>query len=363
MTEEQAKQKLSEKIEEMKKPTSKVIYAAILQDEKDKTLYKLEYGTNDGTGTNYHVETSVTEEEKKIFREKMRLEYSLNEDGSKDIIGVVTETSMGKLLSSFYEPVEEFVRPIKAGIGISDITSKEKTGTLGGIFLGSQNNQTALYVISNMHVLAKYPETYNQWVPTKDQEDVVQPSEKSRESINLKKADYKIATTVWKQFGPEVDVAIAKICCNHDAVKGFYNSAFKMNPFVEEFEINTAASKLGYKTGLTTAKIKSKHAAIRIENPFTKVNGLKKHIVFTNQIMTDDMAEGGDSGSLLIDQYGVPIGLTFADINFKKSYLEGGVKIKGRTFHNRLDLIFKMLEKGENYNNKNYPLKFKYFFT
>ncbi len=88
-------------------------------------------------------------------------------------------------------------------------------------------------------------------------------------------------------------------------------------------------------SGYTQGKILSTNAAIRVKNPFNKINKLGDYIVFEDQIMTDNIADPGDSGSVLMSDYQV-IGLTFADINFiNQSKLLGdntGTQSTGRTY-------------------------------
>ena len=96
-------------------------------------------------------------------------------------------------------------------------------------------------------------------------------------------------------------------------------------------------------------------AAVKVKNFYSSINGGGEFIVFRDQIMTKNMAEDGDSGSLLVGtDHEYPIGLTFADINF----VSGG---DGRTFHNKLSNVFKALGGEMEPNSNNKQLTFKSF--
>ncbi len=66
-----------------------------------------------------------------------------------------------------------------------------------------------------------------------------------------------------------------------------------------------AVQKSGRTTGYTTGQIKDVHATVKVQYE-------KESALFRNQILTTAMSQGGDSGSLVLDQKKRAVGLLFA---------------------------------------------------
>ena len=74
-----------------------------------------------------------------------------------------------------------------------------------------------------------------------------------------------------------------------------------------EAELGMEVKKSGRTTGLTTGTVQLLDASVQVGY------GGEKIALFTNQILTTNMSQGGDSGSLLVDAEGNrAVGLLFA---------------------------------------------------
>ncbi len=299
MTLDKAKSRLEDYIIRMEKDEN-ISYAAILKDPIYKDNYWFEYGTPfDDFFSNYHIEKSVNSRELDIIRKKGSLVYFSNVD--QEYIKLKNTTKYGRLLNNknlttnCHSPILDQVRPLKAGIGVSDYKSEAKTGTIGGFFKAKKNKNT--YLISNMHVLARYDNGTDKRHPVKHNEKIVQPSTSNANLLRLTSKKNAIGETVWKMFDSEVDVAIAKVYSNINIQKGFFNLRDQLIDDnirkVDKYFLNKDCFKIGYRTGHTSAKLVSIDSAIKVENHFRNINGGKEYIFFRIQLMTDDMAKQG----------------------------------------------------------------------
>jgi hypothetical protein len=106
----------------------------------------------------------------------------------------------------------------------------------------------------------------------------------------------------------QVDGALAKPT-SPDVVK---NEILEIGVVTEdtEAELGMAVRKSGRTTGLTTGTVQLLDASVSVDY------GGGKTAIFTNQILTTNMSQGGDSGSLLVDGAGSKaVGLLFAGSN------------------------------------------------
>jgi hypothetical protein len=71
-------------------------------------------------------------------------------------------------------------------------------------------------------------------------------------------------------------------------------------------QVGMIVRKTGRTTSFTTGRVTAINATVNINFGGGRVAR------FCNQIVTNDMSEGGDSGSLVLDQEGNPVGLLFA---------------------------------------------------
>ena len=204
--------------------------------------------------------------------------------------------------------LKEKVRPIKPGYSVSH--GKVSAGTIGGIFYDKDGDTV---ILSNFHVLtpdgkAKIGDIIYQpgtmdttenlifkgWVRPLDQLPYI-ATLKNHSNIS------SIGTNTH-------DSAIAII--HPELVKsGFVNTIYpQLGKPLSGFgtvEVNNNVYKLGRTTGFTTGKILSKSTTFKIPYDF----GLA---TFTDCIISTAMSQGGDSGSIGINEKMQAFGLLFA---------------------------------------------------
>ncbi|MBX2827985.1 MAG: hypothetical protein KTR22_07470 [Flavobacteriaceae bacterium] len=280
----------------------------------------------------------------------------------KDLNPKRTDNNVGRFLNESNE-LKERIRPIKGGTSICEEVSVFKSGTLGGLLKFKEDPN--IYGISNMHVLSSY--LSNRERPdiliTADHQKVYQPSRHDGKALNYRiQNEETIGETVWKDMDPFVDAAILKLDEGVQHTSGLFNYTDKLDPKnISKYSVGDLCTKIGRSTRITHGDILSEHAAIRLDNPFHRINDLPRKIVFRDQIMTNNVADEGDSGSLLIANEMVA-GLTFADINFdgKPRYIAGNLSKKsGRTFHNKItNVLDRIMIQGD---EGMYPPKFEQF--
>lgn len=325
MTYKEAKIKLNECIKIMEDKNSIMSYAAIITLNHTKKEYGVEYGT--------------FTKKLGVFNNKFR-----------DFISITNEKQTTSPNARLLSAMRERIRPIKAGTSICEIASVFKSGTLGILF--DIVEDTSVYGLTNMHVASSYLSSGEAPdIPiTQTHQNIVQPSRIDRKKMFYPRSfDKPIGKTTWKSFTTLVDAAVIKFDKKIEHTKGFFNSSIKnISPHnYGNLKNAIGCQKVGRTTGYTQGKILSTNAAIRVKNPFNKINKLGDFIVFEDQIMTDNIADPGDSGSVLMSDYQV-IGLTFADINFiNQSKLLGdntGTQSTGRTFHNKITNVINAME-------------------
>lgn len=101
-----------------------------------------------------------------------------------------------------------------------------------------------------------------------------------------------------------VDAAIAEVEF-HDFTREIYYQGYVKGNYAP-VAINDVVKKTGRTTSFTTGRVISVNATVNVNYGGGKVGR------FTKQIITNDMSNGGDSGSLVVDLDGNAIGLLFA---------------------------------------------------
>ncbi len=376
MTEKQAEQEYQKKLSQMKTGNSPLTYVAIVKDEKNTSKYKIEYGVSIGSESYsgdydllkyYRTDDYINDKDIIKLLNSNLVHYGTDLIKNKTHTANVTRSGLGRLLgANSYNESEtdqivcrEKVRPIKAGVSIGNSKSPKNSGTLGCFFSVQENNN--IYFLSNKHVLSYYKGIEKKKNPSKIH-NITQPSKSDASELGLN--PYSI-NTIGKtinegDFNGIIDaefVLLKPQLYN----KGFYNCTKTLKPQFSNAVLNNYAYKVGRTTLYTQSKILSVKSAIKVENIFDFENKLGKYLVFEDQIMTEDIASKGDSGSLLVDAHNHnPIGLTFADINFSgfdniRGHCHIPKKVSGRTFHNKLNNVFS--------TNKKLQLTFKSFLT
>jgi hypothetical protein len=191
------------------------------------------------------------------------------------------------------------IRPAIGGysVGVIGITA----GTIGCAAFNGYGLETQHYILSNNHVLAD-----ENRAPLGS--PILQPGPYDGgvipEDIIGNLVDYEPIRFISMLRAPInfVDCAIA-LCPNENISpeimwQGYINGI--TNP-----AIDLAVKKTGRTTGVTLGNIKYTNATVIVS--YDTGNAL-----FVNQIITNNMATGGDSGSLLLDKENNAVGLLFA---------------------------------------------------
>jgi hypothetical protein len=202
----------------------------------------------------------------------------------------------------------EKVRPIKPGFSVSH--GKVSAGTIGGIF---QDKDGDIVILSNFHVLtpdgkAKIGDIIYQPGTIDAIDDLLfkgwtRPLDKLPYIGTLKNHSNIGANAVNTH-----DSAIAKIhpdLVNSGFIDIIYPQLGKPLSGFGTVDVNNNVYKLGRTTGFTTGKILSKSATFKIPYEF----GLA---TFNDCIISTAMSQGGDSGSLGINENMQAFGLLFA---------------------------------------------------
>lgn len=185
-------------------------------------------------------------------------------------------------------------RPALGGVSIGHY--KITAGTLGCLVKDKETGN--IFILSNNHVLANSNNA-------KKGDPILQPASYDG---GKKPKDILARLERWIEiaFGTQgnlVDAALAKPKQNA-----------LVNPEIVEMgipkgvgrgKLGMSVQKSGRTTGYTTGKVKDISAVV-------KVNYGRKIALFRNQIITTAMSQGGDSGSLVLDQKKRAVGLLFA---------------------------------------------------
>jgi len=188
-------------------------------------------------------------------------------------------------------------RPIYAGSSISHLYVT--AGTLGGYFIDKDED---IVLLSNQHVIAGDPIKGPYGKAPKKGNVTIQPGTFDGGTISDTFAHLKNWAPLKKKNNLE-DSAIAKI----DDVSQIMNEIKgigKIRGF-EKARIGMPVQKVGRSTGHTHGKIISVNASVCVD-----YGGLIR--CFNDCIVSTHMSEGGDSGSILLDNNMNAIGLLFA---------------------------------------------------
>ncbi len=226
--------------------------------------------------------------EKKIIRSQLAKEDCI----PQKLSGVETDVEeVGKIVA---QSNTGRYRPTLGGVSIGHY--KITAGTFGCLVKDKKNQ--AVFILSNNHVLAN-----SNHAQKKD--PILQPGNydggKEPEDIIA-----YLERWIEIQFGVEgnlVDAALAKPQSKSQVKPEILQIGIPSG--VGKAELGMFVQKSGRTTGYTTGKIKDVSATV-------KVNYDDQLALFRNQILTTAMSQGGDSGSLVLDEKKRAVGLLFA---------------------------------------------------
>jgi hypothetical protein len=242
-----------------------------------------------------------------LVKEKIPLDQlSANDQIPKTLDGVITDVvgKCGEIQSLAYT---KRYRPAPGGVscGHPYVTA----GTLGGCF--KQGNNTV--ILSNNHVLGNENKS-------RLGDYVYQPGRYDggtrRDSIANLKAFQRLVRRNERVLNRHLrrkvnynleDSAIAKVS-NKKYVKNTITAIGKVTGFNHNPKVGLRVQKTGRTTGHTRGRVIGIHATVYV----TYSMGT---LIFKDQILTNAMSRGGDSGSLLLDNARKAVGLLFAGSN------------------------------------------------
>jgi len=276
MTEEEANDKLSKNYKSYFNRTNGITkYAAVVKQGENN--YVIELGIKNKL-------TPINIEKMLVDAEELRLEFD-----NKDIIFVESDDIELQCKENYKKSIKRY--GITSGISVFDAKTDDSSGTAGAFFKIAGENET--FMISNYHVIASDNRTSS----------VIHPSMLDAENSGLKNKKLEIGNVIWK-CNENMDAAIAKITApvsegQYSRCKGIKYKGIGLP------KIGIRVKKCGRTTGLTFGVIKSINCIVNISN----TNEPK---LFLNQIFTTGMTKKGDSGSVLVNEDNIVVGLFFA---------------------------------------------------
>ncbi len=302
------------------------------------------------TGVGYKVSGGKKTEDLSIIcsveNKKLKKSFTTDELIPTSIQNVPLDVHPIGVISAFKDPKKKY-RPAPGGVSIGHnlITA----GTLGCIV--KKNGK--LFILSNNHVLANsndselgdpilqpgpadggtYPENHianlSEFVPI-EFSDLLSSNfiiEHITDVLN-KLLGIHGTNTILQAVNQEelknlVDCALAVPLDENDVKKNLLQ--IESIEGLEEATLGMSVKKSGRTTALTTGTIEQIDVTAKVNY------GLHKTAVFTDQLMTSPMSEGGDSGSVVISKDNKLVGLLFAGSN-------------GGTIVNRIQNVFDKLQ-------------------
>jgi len=216
---------------------------------------------------------------------------------------------------------------------INNNLHKDFTGSFGLAF--KLKNHSGTYFLSNFHILSRKKENN-----VTRYETIIHPSKSDTYDNNTTDLN-PIATLFWFNIDEYVDAAIAKSNCETSIGPGIRCLPNLNIKNIEIPRIGQKVMKCGRSTNLTHSIIRSDYCTVLVKDPYRLVseNGAR---LFKDQILTDCMSLGGDSGSILLKsakdgETTSAVGLLFAGDSENYSY------------HNKLHHIFFRLIRDSEY--------------
>ena len=205
------------------------------------------------------------------------------------------------------------LRPVMAGTSCGHMAVT--AGTIGGFFRDRDGHIVAL---SNNHVLANEAPFYQAVVynaATGAGHIVIQPGIYDKGNLTHRIGQLKSYAPLTRTGNLQDSATMIFQSENWGVGSPWYRGVIDYNPVIKDIgelngwnddpTINLPVQKSGRTTGYTTGKIIGLHATMSIQYDYGT-------FIFTDQIVTTNMSQGGDSGSLLLDMNRNAVGLLFA---------------------------------------------------
>ena len=236
----------------------------------------------------------------------------------KSIQGILTDVvEVGKIR---FQGRRDKNRPTQGGDSIGSCHSLQygyiMAGTLGVALIDKTDGKEV--ILSNNHVIANIDTDTENRANAGD--PIVQPGTLDGGSCTTD----RIGTLKrWIPFtlagDNQVDAAIADLNNEADALECQIGCDIgKVNGYrsLGEGDLNIQVQKCGRTTGYTTGNVIDVDATVNVSYEVLTPSGIVvRTLTFVNQIITTDMSDSGDSGSLILDMQKKAVGLLFAGSN------------------------------------------------
>ncbi|MFQ6013561.1 MAG: hypothetical protein ACE5LS_07960 [Thermoplasmata archaeon] len=225
-------------------------------------------------------------------------------DVKTDVVETGELEALGQRLRVVRRPRDRW-RPAPGGVSLAHV--KVTAGTLGGVVhRGSER-----FLLSNQHILADSGRG-------RVGDPIVQPAPadggKEPDDVIAHLAEF--VPLRWRRRGPlrflapflpvrnHVDCALARPVSEED----LRPDLLRIGPLegVAEASLGQQVKKSGRTTGLTRGTVTHRDATVAIRY------GAGREAVFEDQLLATSMSDGGDSGSLVVDEGRKAVGLLFA---------------------------------------------------
>ena len=289
-----------------------------LDDQSKRNLLTLPqvvgvgYGFKEVKGIKTDQEAIVILVNKKLLPEQLADHELVPKHVNSIVTDVIEVGELKALKVEMLEPLQsrtEKVRPAPPGVSIGHylITA----GTFGSVVYDNSTAQPM--ILSNNHVLANATNGNDQRASINDR--IYQPGPFDFVHVDLGYADRQYIIACLKRFvnladSPAinvVDCAIGEPLENSLIIPEILEIGLVQG--VTTPALSMAVQKSGRTTGLTFGQITVLDAMVDVQY------GLGRVLRFDHQIITTNMSSPGDSGSLLLDDNNLAVGLLFAGSN------------------------------------------------
>ncbi len=289
-----------------------------LDDQSKRNLLTLPqvvgvgYGFKEVKGIKTDQEAIVILVNKKLLPEQLADHELVPKHVNSIVTDVIEVGELKALKVEMLEPLQsrtEKVRPAPPGVSIGHylITA----GTFGSVVYDNSTAQPM--ILSNNHVLANATNGNDQRASINDR--IYQPGPFDFVHVDLGYADRQYIIACLKRFvslaeSPAinvVDCAIGEPLENSMIIPEILEIGLVQG--VTTPALSMAVQKSGRTTGLTFGQITVLDAMVDVQY------GLGRVLRFDHQIITTNMSSPGDSGSLLLDDNNLAVGLLFAGSN------------------------------------------------
>lgn len=257
--------------------------------------------------------------QKSILKE---IKSNLSSKLSRDELPDITFNKRPKLQNQSveYNPYQSKQKFPNGGTSIiNNNLGKDYSGSFGLAF--KLKNHSGVFFISNFHVLSRRQNNIIRY------ETILHPSQSDTYDLGETNLN-AIGTLFWFNLNEFMDSAIGKANCEKSVGPGIRCIPDLCVDKIKDSKIGQKVMKCGRSSNLTKGIVRSDYCTVLVNdsNYLISDNGKK---LFKDQILTNCMSLGGDSGSVLINNNRNAVGLLFAG------------DAKTSSYFNKLSRIFK----------------------